>query len=131
MKMRIERIQGDFTVCKVEADANRNKDWLANLCESGYCFIGKTDEEFSLICQAEDTPLSVTDREDDWHMFRIKETLNFQMIGVLAKIATLLAEINIPILAVSTFNTDYILVKKENEMMALSRLAANGYQILE
>lgn len=52
------------------------------------------------------------------------------MIGILAKIAALLAQENIPILAISTYNTDYILVKKENEMKAMSKLAGSGYKVL-
>ena len=97
--------------------------------ESPYCFIGKTDEEISLICPAEDVPDSWTAREDGWRMLRIQGVLAFQEIGILSKIAALLAESNISILAVSTFNTDYVLVKKEDEMKAVNKLAVNGYDI--
>ena len=120
--MIIERIQGDFTVCKVADVTSIN-------LSSPYCFIGKTDEEISLVCRAEDVPADWTVREDGWRMMRIRGVLEFQEIGILARIAALLAESNISILAVSTFNTDYILVKAENEMNALRKLAAGGYEI--
>ena len=68
--------------------------------------------------------------EDGWKAFRIEGVLDFSLTGILAKIANLLAERKIAIFAVSTFNTDYILVKEEYEMKALSRLAEAGYKIL-
>ena len=121
--MVIERIQGDFTVCKVADVTNIN-------LRSPYCFIGKTDEEISLICPAEDVPADWTVREDGWRMMRIQGVLEFQEIGILARIAALLAECNVSILAVSTFNTDYILVKAENELRAVSKMTAGGYEIM-
>jgi len=52
------------------------------------------------------------------------------LIGILSKISTILAEHKIGIFAISTFNTDYILVKEENYEAALIALAAKGYRIL-
>lgn len=121
--MKIKKIKGSFTVCKVNNYSQVN-------FESEYCFIGKTDEENSLVCLTEDVPENVLEREDGWCAFRIDEVLNFSLTGILAKISTLLAEENIGIFAISTFNTDYILVKKEREMDALSKLARVGYKVL-
>ena len=53
------------------------------------------------------------------------------MIGILSKIAAILADYNIPIFAVSTYNTDYLLVKKENYEKAIQALEAAGYKIIE
>ena len=121
--MIIEKIHGDFTACKVAdiADINLN---------APFCFVGKTDEETSLICMTADVPSCTVERDDGWRMMRLQGVLDFSMIGVLAKITAILAEHSIGILAVSTFNTDYILVKKENEDRALSALSQNGYLVL-
>ena len=70
------------------------------------------------------------ERVDGWRGFRIEGVLDFSLIGVLAKISALLAEEEIGILAVSTYNTDYIFVKKEQEEKALSRLGRAGYKII-
>ena len=56
---------------------------------------------------------------------------DFSLIGILAKIAAILADHNIPIFAVSTYNTDYLLVKKENYEKAIQSLEAAGYKIIE
>lgn len=120
--MKIKRIDGNFTICKVE-------DFSEVHFETEYCFIGKTDEEHSLVCKTEDVPKNVTEQEDGWRAFRIEGILDFSLTGILAKIAVLLADGNIGIFAVSTFNTDYILVKRENEMKALEILEKAGYEI--
>ena len=121
--MKIKKIKGDFTICKVADFSQVNFD-------ADYCFTGKTDEEKSLVCLTEDVPENTMEREDGWRAFRIEGVLDFSLTGILSKISTLLAEEKIGIFALSTFNTDYILVKEENEMYALSRLDMAGYKIL-
>lgn len=120
--MKIKAIKDDFTICKV-------KDYSKVNLHSEYCFIGKTDEENSLVCRTEDAPDNITDREDGWKAFRIEGVLDFSLIGILAKISALLAENEIGIFVVSTFNTDYILVKSENYTKALNALEKAGYGI--
>ena len=121
--MEIKKINDDFTVCKV-------KDYTLVNIEDEYCFIGKTDEENSLVCRTEQVPANVTEREDGWKAFRIQGVLDFSLIGILSKISTLLAQNNIGIFVVSTYNTDYVLVKKEKFSMALQLLADAGYQVV-
>ena len=69
------------------------------------------------------------ERDDGWKAFRIEGILDFSLIGILSKLSSILAEEEIGIFAVSTFNTDYILVKKENFEKALQVLADKGYGI--
>lgn len=122
--MEIKKIDYDFSVCKV-ADYS-----LVNL-DSEYSFIGKTDEEKSLVCITEDVPSNVTEREDGWKAFRIQGVLDFSLIGILSEISGILAENKIGIFVISTFNTDYVLTKKENYQRALDALISSGYQITE
>ncbi len=120
--MELKRIEHDFTVCKVasEADLSLGKNFY---------FIGKTDEEISLVCLTEDVPHHTLAREDGWKAFRIQGILDFSLIGILTRIATILADHRIGIFAVSTFNTDYILVKRENYEDALRALEEAGYRV--
>ncbi|HCX40881.1 MAG TPA: hypothetical protein DHH50_00845 [Lachnospiraceae bacterium] len=64
----------------------------------------------------------ITCCDDGWKAFRIQGVLDFSLIGILAKIATVLADNGISIFAVSTYNTDYVLIKKENYQKALDIL---------
>ena len=93
--MEIKRIDFDFSVCKVDNYS------LAKM-DSKYCFVGKTDEENSLVCITADVPPNVTERDDGWKAFRIQGILDFSLIGILSKISGILADNKIGIFANST-----------------------------
>ena len=122
--MEIKKIDHNFSVCQVEDYS------LVNL-NSEYSFIGKTDEEKSLVCITDEVPANVIQRDDGWKAFRIQGVFDFSLIGILAKIAAALADNGISIFAVSTYNTDYVLMKKENYQKALDVLKALGYMIID
>ncbi len=122
MELRI--IEHDLSVCKV-ADMS-DIDLKAD-----FCFIGKTDEELSLVCKTKDIPSRTIERDDGWRGFRIQGILDFSLIGVLSKLSGILAAHKIGIFAVSTYNTDYILVKEADFRRALEILAAEGYTVLD
>ncbi len=121
--MELKKLDYDLTVCKVQSadDIDLSKEFY---------FIGKTNEEYSLVCITENTPDNIAQRDDGWKGFRIQGVLDFSLIGILSKITTILADNEIGIFAVSTFNTDYILVKKENFEKALTILSKAGYDII-
>ena len=118
--MTIEVLDGTFSVCKVA-------DLSGAAMDSAFCALVRTDEENSLVCETCRVPENVTAREDGWRAFRIAGVLDFSLIGILAKIASILAEEGISIFAVSTYNTDYILTKDMDR--ALAALKAAGYEI--
>ena len=120
--MEIKKIDEEFSVCQVE-------DYTYVNLDSEYCFIGKTDEE--MVCPVSEVPANAIKRDDGWRAFRIQGVLDFSLIGILAKIASVLADNGISIFAVSTYNTDYVMVKKENFQDALEVLAAAGYEIVD
>lgn len=122
--MEIKKIADDFSVCKVE-------DFSQVDLKTKYCFIGKTDEENSLVCMTKNVPDNIIEREDGWRAFRIQGVLDFSLIGVLSQISALLAENQIGIFVMSTYNTDYILTKKENFSKALDILEEAGYDIVK
>lgn len=122
--MKLKRIHRDFSVCQVEDYS------LVNL-ESEYCFIGKTDEERSLVCAESEVPSNVIKREDGWKAIFICGVLDFSLIGILSEIAAVLADNAISIFAVSTYNTDYILIKSEDYQRGLEALKSAGYEITD
>lgn len=120
--MELKRIDYDFSVCKL----NSEKDLITG---KDFYFVGKTDDEISLVCITEDVPENTIERDDGWKAFRIQGVLDFSLIGILSKISGILADNKIGIFAVSTFNTDYILVKRENYDKAMTVLSNAGYDI--
>ena len=121
--MKLKKIDYKLTVCKLAEVSSIDMG-------SDFYFIGKTDEEVSLVCRTEDTPLSTVKRDDGWRGFRIQGVLDFSLIGILSKLSGILADHKIGIFTVSTYNTDYILVKEENYERALTILASEGYTVV-
>jgi len=120
--MELERIDADLSVCKIKkvTDVNFSDE---------YWFLSKTDEELSLVCQTKNVPSAYEEREDGWKAFRIQGILDFSLVGILAEISSILANDRIGIFAISTYNTDYILVKEVNFERALDVLKYEGYHI--
>ncbi len=117
--MVLKKLSGEFSICKV--------DDLSEIDMSGeFFFIGKTDEEISIVTQR--VPDKCVERDTGWKGFRIEGTLDFSMIGILSKISAVLAENKIGIFVVSTYNTDYVFVKTENFETAVKALEDNGYE---
>lgn len=121
--MQILEIKRAFSICKVE-------DFSQVDLKSDFCFIGKTDEEFSLVCETARMPANTMERDDGWRAFRIQGVMDFSLIGILSKISAILTEKKIGIFVVSTYNTDYVLTKEENFPHAMTALEQAGYEIV-
>ena len=121
--MKLKKLDADFTVCKVEDVSEVD-------LSAEFCFFAKTDKELSLVCPVDVAPLHTVAREDGWRGFRIEGTLDFSLVGILSRISTILAENNIGIFAISTYDTDYIFVKEEKMAQAVESLKENGCRFL-
>lgn len=122
--MELRKLPYELTVCKLESTSDISLD-------DDFLFVGKTDEEISLVCETREVPDATVAREDGWRGFVVCGTLDFSLIGILSGISTALAENGIGIFAVSTYNTDYILVKAEDFGKAATALANAGYAVTE
>lgn len=120
--MDIEVIDGAFSVCKID-DAGQVD------VRRPFTFLSLTDQEASLVCPTGLVPGGVLAREDGWSLLRIAGPLDFSLIGILARIATVLAEAGISIFAISTFDTDYLMVKRDKLQAAETALRAHGYAL--
>ena len=120
--MELQRIEYDFTVCKIDNIGQAN-------FAGEFVFLSKTDDEISLVCQSEYVPVGATASEAGWRALKISGVLPFGMVGVIAKIANILAQDGISIFVVSTYNTDYILVKATSLEKCVQALERNGYVV--
>lgn len=118
--MRLEKLPWDFSICRLaslpEADSARE-----------FFFVAKTDREISLVCRTQDVPPETSGRSDGWKGFRAAGTLDFSLVGILSELTGILAENAIGLFAVSTFDTDYILVREADFEKAVSALTAAGH----
>ena len=122
--MYLKLLNEKFTICKIHQISQVD-------FSDDYWFLAKTDEELSLICTTRCVPEDTVGREDGWRGFRIQGVLDFSLVGILSKISAILTNEKIGIFAVSTFNTDYILIKEENFSRAIKVLKGSGYTVEE
>jgi hypothetical protein len=108
-KSKLSLIPLSLAVCRLNKTASI-PSWAT--CGSFFS-ITKTDDELSVVCPERNVPANIMS-EKGWMALKVKGPLDFSLTGVLASIATPLAEAGISIFAISTFETDYILVKEEN-----------------
>lgn len=120
--MELIKLDRDFTVCKVTSvhDVDFSNE---------FTFLSKTDDEISLVCESKYVPEHVTDAEHNWKGLKIAGMLDFGMVGVISKIAGLLARQEISIFVVSTYNTDYIFLKAAQYERAVKLLLQEHYII--
>ena len=121
--MKIKPLKQKFSICKLKQ--------IPPTSTSDFVFYARTDEEISMVCETDKVPRDLLEENssDDWRAFRIAGTLDFSLTGILARISKILADNSIGIFAVSTFNTDYILVKEENFNRALDILVESDYEV--
>lgn len=98
----------------------------------GHSFLSITStvEELSIVCPVADVPAEVY-REQPWRAIKVQGPLDFSLTGILASLAQPLAEHAIPIFAISTFDTDYILVREQDAVTAQSVLEQAGNVFIE
>lgn len=120
--MQLRTLPFDISVCQLKPEA------IISPPSEFYC-LAKTREELSLVCKSVDVPSEILKREDGWRGFYIDASLDFSLVGIMARISGLLAQSSISLFAISTFNTDYFLVKKEEFAKTLYVLEQAGYTV--
>lgn len=112
----------NFSVCKLPLDSP------VNLAQA-FVFVARTDEELSLVCETAAVPSTTLQVKHGWKALRISGELDFALVGVLATISEILAQQRIPIFAISTYVTDYILVQQDTLEKAIQVLCDNGHSV--
>jgi len=118
-KLSLSVMPNKIAVCRMENDA-QIPSWATN---DSFFSISKTDDELSIVCSEDSVPDNVKS-EKGWRLFKVEGPLDFSLTGILASLANPLAESKISIFAISTFDTDYVLVKDENLDEAVKVLSA-------
>jgi len=118
--MKIKTLDVDLTVCKLPSAVGAPTE--------KYCFLSVTDDEVSLVCPTELTPERTLARQDGWKAFRVVGQLDFSLVGVLANVSQALAAKGVPLFVVSTYDTDYVLVKSQDLSSAVAALVEKGWE---
>jgi hypothetical protein len=124
-KLKLHLLTETFTINKLPQFAE-----IPSILSKGeMCFIFRTDEELTIVCPDYMAPNNVQ-QELGWRCMRVEGQMKLQEVGVLASITDPLAQANVPLFAMSTFNTDYILVMEENLVNAVQALQKAGHEFV-
>ena len=109
-RLRLRATGWQLAVCRFPADAPP-PSWLFH-AEAEFYSLTRTPNELSVVCAEDDLPPSVDERvEHGWRAFAVEGPLPFSMTGVVSGLTSPLAAAGIPVFVVSTYDTDYLLVK--------------------
>lgn len=117
---------GEYAVCQLEADEPM-PPWLP---AAPFWTVTRAGDELSVICSAEAVP-HYSSHESGWRLLRMVGPFPFNLTGILESVLAPLAAADVGILAISTFNTDYILVKHTRLAVAIAALRAAGHVVRE
>lgn len=93
-------------------------------------FIGKTQDELSIVVP-ENVVIESDDRDGNWRALEVLGPLNLSMVGIMSKIGSVLAAAKVSIFVVSTFETDFFLVKEQDLNKATAALTKDGYKVIK
>jgi uncharacterized protein len=124
-ELRLSLLIGHMSVCRLNPAAEI-QDWAM---ASGFLSITRTEDELSVVCPEEAVPEDARS-EDGWRVLRLEGPFEFSEVGVLSSVVGPLAEADVSVFAVSTYDTDYVLVKAEQLEAAVSALRARGHEVL-
>jgi hypothetical protein len=123
-RLALTELEGAFAVCKLDKDA-AIPAWTAG---DGFCSVTRTGDELSVVCRQSLVPEGVV-CERGWRCLRVVGAMPFTLVGVLASLVTPLAGAGISVFVISTFDTDYLLVKESDLAKAVSALRQHGHTV--
>lgn len=124
MQLNLHKLKGEYSILKLDSLPDVR-------AIDGFFALTRTDDEISLVClNSEADKLNPYARENDYQVLRVAGQLDFSLVGILARMTGALAGACIPVCAVSTYDTDYLLVKAGNMDSALKALEAAGCSVV-
>jgi uncharacterized protein len=118
-------LPGGFAVCRLPAAAPLPR-WVSR--SSRFFALIRTPDELCAVCVEMEVPETVQ-AESGWRLLRVRGPLDFSLVGVLASLALPLAHAGVSIFALSTYDTDYVLVRQADLERAAEALAQAGHRL--
>ncbi len=123
--LTLELLPDRLMVCRLPAEAT-----VPEWAQSGSFFaLVRTDDELSVVCMDGDVPEGIP-VERNWRALKVAGPLEFSMVGVLASLAKPLSRAGVSIFVISTYDTDYVLVKEHTLTNTLSALQLAGHRLM-
>ncbi len=126
MKLTLKLLSECFTIHRF----SENSDIPPQVFSAPIYFIAKTFDELSIVLP-QNISIESNKSESNWQALEVVGPLDFTLTGILSNLSTILANEKISIFAISTFDTDYVLVKKESLSAALAALKSKNYEVIQ
>lgn len=128
--LNLSLLAGRFAVVQLEPSASIPA-WAL---EGEFFTVSKTSEELSIVCLESNVPTNLPTNPDlrlelGWACLKLQGPFEFSLTGILLSVLEPLAKVNVGIFALSTFNTDYVLVKAQHLEKAMVALEAAGHSV--
>ncbi len=124
--MVISVLNESFGICRLES-GNKVPKWLKQE-EGPFYSLTRTSEELSIVCPVEWIPDGI-EAERGWRCLKVEGPLDFGEVGILLSLAKPLADVDVSIFALSTYDTDYLLLKEKDFDRAIKALERAGHEI--
>ena len=117
MELKLTIVDGSFSIHRLAG----NMSIPAAVLREPFFAVLRSDEELSLVCSSS-VPVEAEKTSDDWSCLQVAGPLDFGMTGVIAEISAVLSNASVPVFVVSSFNTDYVLVRDDDLDKAVAAL---------
>jgi hypothetical protein len=125
IQLKFRWVAGQFAVCRLPAD-EMPPEWAWN---GPVTSVTRTADELSVVCLADNLPADVHSKHH-WMCLKLEGPFAFSEVGILASFIDPLVENGVPIFAISTFDTDYVLVNEEYAGVTLGALKDAGHELM-
>jgi uncharacterized protein len=116
-------LDGEFAIHRFAPDAP-----LPDLGRARFLWIARTDDELTVICDA-NLPVRSPKSSAPWSCLKVRGPLDLDQVGVLASLTAALAAAGVATMALSTYDTDYLLVRSANLAAAVAALRTAGHSV--
>ena len=124
--LTLELLKGSYSIYKFRPDYILDRELLLD----DFSSITRTKDELSVVAK-ENSFCDYKNAENGWRIIKIKGILDFSLTGIISRISSILADVNISVFVISTFNTDYVMIKNETLEKAAAVLRENGYEVAD
>lgn len=125
--MRLKVLKDIYAIYKF----NSYSDIPSRIYGSKFYSVAKTEDEISVVCKQSDYINNAKQIDKGWKVLKILGSFDFSLIGIIAEISKILYEYKIPIFTISTYETDYILVKSDDLDKAMDSLRKYNHEVIE
>jgi len=125
ISLSLSILKETFAICRF-SPTEKIPDWTL---KGSFYSVTHTDDELSVVC-----PQNLVENAEKidkgWKVFKVEGALDFSLVGIMANLSSTLASGGVGVFVISTYDTDYVLVKKENLEKAIELLSKAGHKII-